>query len=65
VKEVGVRWKDDGDSRLDLIAGNWRNAMDILKIGLRRFKVPPAVDFEDTTTDGIATSVSSPSGRSL
>jgi dolichyl-phosphate beta-glucosyltransferase len=40
IKEVGIRWQDDGDSRLDLIAGNWRNAKDILKIGLSRFKVP-------------------------
>lgn len=42
VKEVGIRWQDDGDSRLELIAGNWRNAKDILKIGLSRFKVPQA-----------------------
>lgn len=35
IKEVGVRWADDGDSRLDLVAGNWRNARDILKIGWR------------------------------
>jgi hypothetical protein len=32
LKEVGVRWRDDGDSRLDLIAGNWQNARDILRI---------------------------------
>jgi dolichyl-phosphate beta-glucosyltransferase len=31
-KEVGVRWHDDGDSRLDLVAGNWRNMLDILRI---------------------------------
>jgi dolichyl-phosphate beta-glucosyltransferase len=48
VKEVGIRWKDDGDSRLDLVAGNWRNAMDILKIGMRRFKVPEAQGFDTT-----------------
>jgi len=42
IKEVGIRWQDDGDSRLDLIAGNWRNAKDIMKIGLSRFKVPQA-----------------------
>jgi dolichyl-phosphate beta-glucosyltransferase len=35
VKEVGVRWQDDGDSRLDLIAGNWQNVKDIVRIGLR------------------------------
>jgi glycosyltransferase involved in cell wall biosynthesis len=32
IKEVGVRWRDDGDSRLDLVAGNWRNLRDILRI---------------------------------
>ena len=42
IKEVGIRWRDDGDSRLDLVAGNWRNAKDIMKIGLSRFRVPPA-----------------------
>jgi dolichyl-phosphate beta-glucosyltransferase len=37
VKEVGVRWHDDGDSRLDLVAGNWRNMIDILRIRLGRY----------------------------
>jgi dolichyl-phosphate beta-glucosyltransferase len=32
VKEVGVRWMDDGDSRLDLVAGNVRNVLDLLAI---------------------------------
>lgn len=32
VKEVGVRWRDDGDSRLQLVAGNWQNMLDILRI---------------------------------
>ena len=40
IKEVGIRWRDDGDSRLDLVAGNWRNAKDIMKIGMSRFRVP-------------------------
>ena len=48
VKEIGIRWQDDGDSRLELVAGNWRNAKDILRIGLGRFKVPAAANFEDT-----------------
>jgi dolichyl-phosphate beta-glucosyltransferase len=34
IKEVGVRWRDDGDSRLDLLAGNWQNMIDILRIRL-------------------------------
>jgi glycosyltransferase involved in cell wall biosynthesis len=32
IREVGVRWADDGDSRLDIVAGNWRNAKDLLTI---------------------------------
>jgi glycosyltransferase involved in cell wall biosynthesis len=32
IREVGVRWRDDNDSRLDLVAGNWRNMIDILRI---------------------------------
>lgn len=57
VKEVGIRWQDDGDSRLELVAGNWRNAKDILRIGLRRFKVPAASDW--------GTSPEAPAGPAL
>lgn len=32
LKEVGVVWRDDNDSRLDLVAGNWRNLKDLLRI---------------------------------
>ncbi len=32
IKQIPIRWKDDGDSRLDLIAGNIRNVKDVLKI---------------------------------
>jgi glycosyltransferase involved in cell wall biosynthesis len=46
VKEVGIRWQDDGDSRLELVAGNWRNAKDILRIGLGRFRIRPAIGLE-------------------
>jgi dolichyl-phosphate beta-glucosyltransferase len=35
IKEVGIRWSDDGDSRLALVSGNWRNMMDLVKIGFR------------------------------
>jgi len=42
VKEVGVRWRDDGDSRLDLVAGNWRNMLDLLQIRFRRY--PPGAE---------------------
>jgi dolichyl-phosphate beta-glucosyltransferase len=40
VKEVGIRWQDDGDSRLDLVAGNWRNVLDVLQIRLNRYAPP-------------------------
>jgi dolichyl-phosphate beta-glucosyltransferase len=36
IKEVGVRWRDDGDSRLQLVAGNWRNLVDLLRIRFGR-----------------------------
>lgn len=32
IQQVEVRWRDDGDSRLDLIAGNIRNVKDVLKV---------------------------------
>jgi len=35
LKQVGLRWHDDGDSRLDLLAGNWRNLVDLLRIRWR------------------------------
>jgi dolichyl-phosphate beta-glucosyltransferase len=67
VKEVGIRWKDDGDSRLDLVAGNWRNGMDILRIGIKRFKVPPAVGFDASEAGNrpASTPGPSPSGRAM
>ena len=36
LKEVAIRWRDDGDSRLQLVSGNIRNVIDIFKIRLRR-----------------------------
>ncbi|HET7295485.1 MAG TPA: dolichyl-phosphate beta-glucosyltransferase [Vicinamibacteria bacterium] len=39
VKEVGVRWRADRDSRLDPLAGNGRNVLDLLRI---RFSGPSA-----------------------
>jgi len=32
IEQVPVRWRDDGDSRLNLVAGNLRNVRDILGI---------------------------------
>jgi dolichyl-phosphate beta-glucosyltransferase len=40
--QVPVRWRDDGDSRLNLVSGNARNFVDLLRIrfGRRRAAVP-------------------------
>ena len=32
LKEVGVSWQDDGDSRHEFIAGNWQNLKDLFRI---------------------------------
>jgi dolichyl-phosphate beta-glucosyltransferase len=32
VREVGVKWQDDGDTRLRLISGNWKNLKDLFRI---------------------------------
>ena len=37
VKEVGVRWSDDGDSRYDPLGGTWRNAKELLRIRFMRY----------------------------
>jgi dolichyl-phosphate beta-glucosyltransferase len=52
IKEVGVRWHDDGDSRLDLVAGNWRNMLDILRI-----RFAPAAQPRLVSDQGVAVAV--------
>ncbi len=52
IKEVGVRWRDDGDSRLQLVAGNWRNMLDILRIRFGKTKLSPAPAGECLATLG-------------
>src|SRR5207248_345301 len=37
VKEVGIRWRDDGDSRLQLVQGNAQNVYDLLRIRFGRY----------------------------
>jgi hypothetical protein len=34
VKEIGIRWRDDGDSRLQLVSGNLQNTLDLFRIRL-------------------------------
>ena len=36
IAQVPVRWRDDGDSRLNLVSGNLRNVADILRIRFGR-----------------------------
>jgi dolichyl-phosphate beta-glucosyltransferase len=36
IVQVPVRWRDDGDSRLELVRGNLRNAADVLRIAAGR-----------------------------
>jgi hypothetical protein len=37
---VPVRWRDDADSRLDLVAGNIQNVKDIFRIRRRLRAIP-------------------------
>jgi dolichyl-phosphate beta-glucosyltransferase len=32
IKEIGVTWRDDGDTRLKLVSGNWKNLKDLFRI---------------------------------
>jgi glycosyltransferase involved in cell wall biosynthesis len=50
IKEVGVRWRDDGDSRLDLVSGNWRNFLDVLRIRFNTSSCPPAAQSRERTS---------------
>lgn len=38
IAQVPVRWRDDGDSRLELVRGNLRNLRDLLRIRLGRYR---------------------------
>jgi dolichyl-phosphate beta-glucosyltransferase len=40
IHEVPIRWRDDGDSRLQLVSGSLQNIKDILRIRLN-FKPTP------------------------
>ena len=42
VKEVGVNWRDDGDTRLKLVSGNYRNLKDLFRIRFGRRAAPAA-----------------------
>jgi dolichyl-phosphate beta-glucosyltransferase len=42
IVEVGVRWRDDGDSRYSPIAGTLRNARELLRVAMMRYPDLPA-----------------------
>jgi len=46
MKEVGIRWRDDGDSRLALVSGNWENMIDLFRIRFGAYPPPLAVPAE-------------------
>jgi dolichyl-phosphate beta-glucosyltransferase len=49
LKEVPVRWHDDGDSRLQLVSDNIRHVIDIFKIGrIVRRNLHAGVPVEET-----------------
>jgi dolichyl-phosphate beta-glucosyltransferase len=37
IKEIGINWSDDGDSRLELFRGNLRNCRELLRIRFGRY----------------------------
>jgi dolichyl-phosphate beta-glucosyltransferase len=39
VREVGIVWSDDGDSRLELVRGNIRNTQDLFRIRFGRYEL--------------------------
>ena len=57
IKEVGVRWADDGDTRYDPIAGTIRNAKELLRIRFMRYdqdRVADDADVRDVASIGQA-----------
>jgi dolichyl-phosphate beta-glucosyltransferase len=54
IKEVGVRWQDDGDSRSPMISGTIRHARDLLSIRFMKYPNWPGGD-PSRQTNGPAT----------
>jgi dolichyl-phosphate beta-glucosyltransferase len=44
IEQLPVRWRDDGDSRLNLVSGNLRNVQDILSIRWQHRQIEPRTD---------------------
>ncbi len=49
IKTIPVRWRDDADSRLELVRGNIRNLCDVVRIRFRSY--PPASRRQNTEAD--------------
>jgi dolichyl-phosphate beta-glucosyltransferase len=43
IAQVPIRWRDDGDSRLELVRGNIQNMKDIFRIRLASLRTPRPV----------------------
>jgi dolichyl-phosphate beta-glucosyltransferase len=41
IKQIGINWRDDGDSRLALVSGNVRNGSDLFAIRFGRYGAFP------------------------
>lgn len=44
IKEIGIRWQDDGDSRPPLITGTIKQAVDLERIRMMRYELERVVD---------------------
>jgi dolichyl-phosphate beta-glucosyltransferase len=54
IAEVPVRWRDDGDSRLQLVTGNIRNLRDVASIRWRHRGVVPTVETSPRSSSKMA-----------
>jgi dolichyl-phosphate beta-glucosyltransferase len=50
IAQIPVRWRDDGDSRLNVVSGNIRNVLDILRIRFRRYPPPSSAGSPQRST---------------
>jgi dolichyl-phosphate beta-glucosyltransferase len=53
IKEVGVRWQDDGDSRSPLITGTIKHAGDLLRIRFMKYPEQAAAEQQNQTPTGV------------
>jgi hypothetical protein len=53
IREIGISWSDDGDSRLQLVSGNLRNCRELLGIRFGRYALDHAL-MENSTAVPVA-----------